>query len=86
MIARAIALGARVGGIARPFLQAHARGGVDAVRTMAQRVIEEIRIACLLCGASNPSDLQSRPLVLSPALMRWVPRDSPIRQRLATEM
>jgi isopentenyl-diphosphate delta-isomerase len=86
MIARAIALGARVGGIARPFLQAYASGGIDAVRTMAERVIEEIRIACLLCGAATPSDLQTLPLVLSPALMRWVPRDAPVRQRLATEM
>ena len=32
MIAKAISLGATVGGIARPFLQAHARGGLDAVR------------------------------------------------------
>ena len=47
MVAKAIALGATVGGIARPFLQAHARGGVDAVRDYANRVIDEIRIAAL---------------------------------------
>ena len=86
MIARAIALGARVGGIARSFLQAHARGGVDGVRQMAERVIQEIRIACLLSGAATPAQLQERPLVLHPALLRWVPRDSSIRRRLATEM
>ncbi len=86
MIARAIALGARVGGIARPFLQAYDRGGIDEVRTMAKRIITEIRIACLLCGAATPAELQTRPLILSPQLLRWVPRGSSIRQRLAAEM
>jgi isopentenyl-diphosphate delta-isomerase len=86
MIARAIALGATVGGIARPFLQAHDRGGIDGVRQMARRIIQEIRIAMLLCGAATLADLQSSPLVLSPELLRWVPRDSSIRQRLATEL
>ncbi|MFT5685635.1 MAG: hypothetical protein ACI8RZ_006589, partial [Myxococcota bacterium] len=37
-------------------------------------------------GAATPTELQARPLVLSPELLRWVPRDSAIRHRLATKM
>ncbi|MFT4978541.1 MAG: isopentenyl-diphosphate delta-isomerase [Myxococcota bacterium] len=82
MIARAIALGARCGGIARVFLQAHAAGGRAGVREAAKRVIDEIRIACLLCGARTPAELQEKPLILGPHLQRWVPRGSPLWHRL----
>lgn len=73
MIARGLALGARAGGIARPFLQAHAQGGIDAVRTLATNVIEEIRLACLLTGSRTPADLAKTPVVLGPRLQRWLP-------------
>ncbi len=82
MVAKAIALGARVGGIARPFLQAHARGGVDAVREAAEQVIEEIRIATLLCGAPRVGDLQRQPLIVDPELARWIPAGTPLAQRI----
>ncbi len=81
MIAKAIALGATVGGIARPFLQAHARGGIDAVRDYAQRVIAEIRIAALLTGSESIAALQGAELILSPALQRWVVQGTPLAAR-----
>jgi isopentenyl-diphosphate delta-isomerase len=81
-IARAISLGATCGGIARRFLQAHAQGGRAGVKTAAERVISEIRIACLLAGAPNPRALQTKPLVLGPELLRWVPSDAPLRRRI----
>ena len=70
-VARAIAIGATCGGIARTFLQAHAEGGVDGLREAAIRVIHEIRIACLLCGARTPSELRKKPVLLGPSLSRW---------------
>jgi isopentenyl-diphosphate delta-isomerase len=73
MIARALALGARAGGIARPFLQAHAQGGIGAARSLATGVIEEIRLACLLTGSRTPAELASSPVVLGPRLQRWAP-------------
>ena len=81
MIAKAIALGATCGGIARPFLQAHARGGIDAVREMASRVIDEVRIAALLTGSRNVQELQQAPLIIDSRLERWIPSDAPLRQR-----
>ena len=82
MIAKAISLGATVGGIARPFLQAHAHGGIEAVRAYGKRVIAEIRIAALLTGSASVADLQKAPLVTSPAFDRWVVRDTPLADRL----
>ena len=81
-IARAIALGAACGGIARPFLQAHARGGREAVKQTAQRIISEIRIATLLAGARTLAELQSKPVVIGTRLGRWVPRGAPLRSRM----
>lgn len=82
MVARAIALGATCGGIARPFLQAHARGGRDEVRRVARQVIDEVRIACLLTASRNPADLRQRPVVVGPRLRPWIPRGSSLAARI----
>lgn len=82
-ITSALALGARCGGVARAFLQAHTRGGLDEVRREAQRMIAEIRVAHLLAGARDTSTLQRLPLVIGPRLNRWVPRPSPLFARIS---
>ncbi|MEM6926851.1 MAG: type 2 isopentenyl-diphosphate Delta-isomerase [Myxococcota bacterium] len=84
-VARAVALGATVGGLARPFLMAYNEGGVDGVRAAAEEIVDEVRIACLLTGSRTPADLATQPLVLGPTIERWVPHDAPLRARsLAT--
>lgn len=81
-IARAIALGARAGGMARPFLMAWNEGGhAEALRT-ADQTIEEIHLACLLTGSRTPAALARSPLVIGPDLLRWLPKSSSIRERL----
>jgi len=82
MIAKALAMGARCGGIARPFLQAQARGGRAEVKRVAERIISEIRVACLLTGSRTPRDLLGQPLILGDRIRRWVPRDSPLASHL----
>jgi isopentenyl-diphosphate delta-isomerase len=81
-VAQAIALGATCGGIARVFLQAHAAGGRQGVLETAQRVIDEIRVAILLCGARNLAELRQKPLMLGTELARWVPSDTPLARHL----
>ncbi len=71
--ARAIALGATCAGIARPFLQAQARG-LDALREAVRGVIAELRVAHLLTGSRDGGALRSAPLLLGPRLERWSPR------------
>ena len=81
-IARAIALGATCGGIARPVLQAWTRGGVDGARSYLQRVLRELRIAMLLSGCRNVEELQERRVHLGPNLRRWVLPGSPLAESL----
>ena len=81
-VARSLALGATCAGVARPFLQAQARGGRAEVSRVAKQIIEEIRIACLLTGSRTPADLRHAAIVLGPNLSRWVPRGSPLAERL----
>lgn len=83
-VARALALGARCGGIARPLLQAWDAGGRDGARSEAAAVVDEIRLALLLTGSRTPAALRERPVVLGPDLLRWVPADSPLHRRLAS--
>lgn len=73
-IAKALALGATCGGIARPFLQAHARGELDAA---IQAVIDEIRVTCLLVGVGSVHDLASAPRVMGGRLRAWEPAVRP---------
>ncbi|MDP2308651.1 MAG: type 2 isopentenyl-diphosphate Delta-isomerase [Pseudomonadota bacterium] len=80
MAAKAIALGATCAGIARPFLQAQARGR-DALHEAVTAVIDELRLAHLLTGSRDGAALRDAPLVIGPRLARWVPRGSSLRAR-----
>lgn len=82
-VARALALGATAGGIARRFLIAFNDGGEEGVSVAAGEIVDEIRVACLLTGSRTPADLGRRELVVGPELLRWIPADAPIRRRFA---
>jgi isopentenyl-diphosphate delta-isomerase len=84
-VARALALGATAGGIARRFLKAQVEGGRAGVLAAASDVLEEVRVACLLTGCRTPAALRERPVVLGPELSAWVPSDAPIQSRSARE-
>ncbi|PJF31096.1 MAG: type 2 isopentenyl-diphosphate Delta-isomerase [Phototrophicales bacterium] len=61
-IAKCIALGATLGGIASSFLKA-ANESVEAVDQLIRELTAQIRIAMLCSGASNITELQSTPLI-----------------------
>ncbi len=69
-VAKALALGARCCGIARPFLQANARGELDAA---IAAVIDELRVACLLAGAGSVTALSHVPKLVTGRLRDWLP-------------
>jgi len=60
-VARALALGARAGGMAAPMLRAQRDGGEPAVRELLTRTIAAIRSVCLLTGCRTPADLARAP-------------------------
>jgi isopentenyl-diphosphate delta-isomerase len=71
-VARALALGARAGGMAAPMLRAQRSGGADAVRATIDRVTRSIRAVCLLAGARSAADLARVPRHLGAPLRAFL--------------
>jgi isopentenyl-diphosphate Delta-isomerase len=69
--AKAMALGAQAVGVARPLLEAAARGE-DAVEAWIARFIEELRAALMLTGSANVAALRDRPVVVLGQVRRWL--------------
>lgn len=71
-IARAIALGARLGGMAAPMLRAQKAGGADGVREAIEQVVHSLRAVCLLAGCRTASDLARAPRHLGAPLRQYL--------------
>ncbi|HZR79778.1 MAG TPA: type 2 isopentenyl-diphosphate Delta-isomerase [Candidatus Binatia bacterium] len=72
-VAKAIALGASLAGVALPVYQAYRRGGSDGAREVVKSLVAGLRTAMLLTGSGALADLRRAPAVLGPALARWQP-------------
>ena len=70
-VIRAFALGARLGGMALPWLRAHERGGLAGVLALADELTESLRALMLLVGARDVTQLPLVPRVLGPRLRAW---------------
>jgi isopentenyl-diphosphate Delta-isomerase len=71
-IAKAIALGASAGGIARKALQALESGGLEGARAFFERVEAELRAAMLLTGSRTVSALSKAPRLIGGELGEWL--------------
>jgi isopentenyl-diphosphate Delta-isomerase len=71
-VARALALGARAGGMAAPFLRAQRAGGEAGVIEMIDRVTAAIRAVCLLTGSRTPHELARSPRHLGTPLRAFL--------------
>jgi isopentenyl-diphosphate Delta-isomerase len=71
-IAKAIALGASAGGIARAALQALETGGPSGARRFFDGVEAELRSALLLTGSANLAALRQAPRVVVGELKDWL--------------
>jgi isopentenyl-diphosphate delta-isomerase len=70
-IAKAVALGASAGGIARGALQALEAGGREGALAFLSRVETEIRTAMLLVGARTLAELRAAPKLVRGELAEW---------------
>lgn len=71
-VARAIALGARACGLARPALKALTQGGPAGLGAFFDRVEAELRAAMLLTGSRTLRDLQRAERVITGELALWL--------------
>ncbi|PVU75601.1 type 2 isopentenyl-diphosphate Delta-isomerase [Sulfolobus sp. SCGC AB-777_G06] len=70
-IAKAIALGADIGGFALPVLKA-VMSGKDSLREFLKKTIFEIKAAMFLSGSKTVFDLAKAPLVITGELKDWL--------------
>jgi isopentenyl-diphosphate Delta-isomerase len=71
-VARALALGARAGGMAAPMLRAQRAGGEAAVRQLIDRTVAAIRAVCVLTGCKTPAQLAQAPRHLGAPLRSFL--------------
>jgi isopentenyl-diphosphate delta-isomerase len=71
-VAKAIALGASAGGIARRALQAVETGGREGALTFFDRIETELRAAMLLTGSRNLKALAKAPRIITGELSQWL--------------
>jgi isopentenyl-diphosphate Delta-isomerase len=71
-VAKAIALGARVGGVALPVFRALREGGMQAAGEFVDRLVMGLRTAMVLTGSRDLAALGQTPVVLGSRLREWV--------------
>jgi isopentenyl-diphosphate delta-isomerase len=71
-VARALALGARAGGMAAPMLRAQRAGGHAAVAALIAQITGSIRAICLLTGCRSVGDLAAAPRHLGAPLRAYL--------------
>lgn len=70
--AKALALGARVVGVALPVLRAYVEGGVEGVEVFLRAMCTELRAALMLCGCARVEEMTRERAVLGGRLLEWV--------------
>jgi len=71
-VARAVALGAKVAGIARPVLQALNEGGDAGAEAFLERVERELATVLLLTGSRTLAHLERAPRIVRGELKDWI--------------
>jgi isopentenyl-diphosphate delta-isomerase len=71
-IAKSLALGATLAGLAAPLIRAWFAGGGEAVREHLRNLLTELRTALLLTGCATVAEARTAPFVLTGPLRDWM--------------
>lgn len=71
-IVKALIMGADLGGMAHPVLEAQRKGGAKGVENYLNRIIEEMRIGMFLVGAKNLKELKGKKYIVKGNLKNWM--------------
>ncbi len=71
-VAKALALGADLAGMALPLFRAQQQGGMEALERALEVVAASLRQALLLTGSRNATELRAKPKVLTGELKDWL--------------
>lgn len=69
--AKALALGAKLAGIALPVMRAWVAGGIAGAEEFLQSFLMELRAAVMLCGCARAADLRRTHAVTGGRLLEW---------------
>jgi isopentenyl-diphosphate delta-isomerase len=71
-VAKAIAIGADLGGMALPLFKAQQEGGVDGAEKALQLITAGLRQALVLTGSRSCAELRRKPVVMTGELKDWL--------------
>lgn len=71
-VAKALALGADLAGMALPLFRAQQQAGVEGVRKALRVMVTALESALLLTGSRTPVELRKKPFVLTGELKDWL--------------
>ncbi|MCA3015977.1 MAG: type 2 isopentenyl-diphosphate Delta-isomerase [Myxococcaceae bacterium] len=71
-VAKALALGADLGGLALPVFRAHQEGGAPKVHEVLTTIVRALTQALMLTGSRTPAELKQKPRVVTGALRDWL--------------
>ncbi len=71
-VAAALALGARLAGVAAPLVRHHREGGQKSVEELIDFILHGLRVTMLLCGVKRPGELGGVPRIIGSDLARWL--------------
>ncbi len=74
-VARALSIGADLGGMALPWLRSAYEGGRDAAVQFAETTIRSLQTACMLTGSESIDELREAPTRIGSELEKWLEFD-----------